>query len=299
MGRRMEKRIELDATPEQVWEAIATGPGISAWFVPHQVEPRAGGTIGQQFGSGFDVTGRVTAWEPVSAQGRGGRFAYGSAEAPPEGSPDYAYEFIVEGRDGGGAVLRFVQSGFLDGTDWDGEYDSFDAGWDLFLGNLRSYLEHFAGQPVANVVTMGFTPGSAAEIWPVLHRALGLSGHPAVGDAVVLAPDGPAPIAGVVDVANGEFLGVRSPHGLHRIGAEGEAGCGGQRLPLPLRRAGRHGGHDRRLAGLADASVPQRCAGRRPVSGEDIEAARSPDDQAVGAGRRSSDWRLPTRPNGR
>lgn len=218
--RRLELHVELDATPEQVWEAISTGPGISAWFVPHQVEPREGGAVAAQFGSGFDVTGRVTAFDP-----RTRRFAHGSAEAPPEGTADYAFEFLVEGRDGGGTVLRFVQTGFLD-EGWEGEYDSFHTGWDLFFGNLRSYLEHFAGQPVRNVLAMGWTDGSAADIWPVFHRALGLDGHPAVGDEITLAPDGPEPITGVVDVASREFLGVRSAHGLHRIGAEGEAGCG-------------------------------------------------------------------------
>lgn len=30
----------------------------------------------------------------------------------------------------------------------------------------------------------------------------------------------------MVDVADEEFLGVRSEHGLHRIGVEGEDGCG-------------------------------------------------------------------------
>ena len=132
----------------------------------------------------------------------------------------------MEGRDGGGTVLRFVQSGFLDDAGWDDEYDSFDAGWDLFLGNLRSYLTHFAGQPVQNVVSMAYTPGSASQVWPVLHRALGLAGVPALGAAVVLTPDGPPAIEGVVDVVNDEFLGVRSASGLHRIGAEGDAGCG-------------------------------------------------------------------------
>jgi uncharacterized protein YndB with AHSA1/START domain len=218
-ARRMEKRIELDATPEQVWEAIATGPGIGTWFVPHRVEPRLGGAIEQCFGGQMDVAGKVTAWEP------GHRFGYGAAE-PPEKGPDYAFEFLVEGRDGGGTVLRFVQSGFLDGGDWDGEYDSFDAGWDLFFHNLDQYLRHFAGLPATTVVTMGYTAGGAAEIWPRLHRALGLAGHPALGEEVTLAPDGPAPISGVVDVSSAEFLGVRSAHGLHRIGAEGEAGCG-------------------------------------------------------------------------
>jgi hypothetical protein len=45
---------------------------------------------------------------------------------------------------------------------------------------------------------------------------------------VTLDPDEPEPITGVVDdVASDEFLGVRSATGLHRIGAEGDAGCTG------------------------------------------------------------------------
>lgn len=220
MARDMEKRIELDATPEQVWEAIATGPGISAWFVPNDVQPGIGGTVSQRYGSGFDVTGKVTAWE------EGRRFAYRAAEEPPEGTADYAYEFLVEGRAGGGTVLKFVQSGFLDGPGWETEYNSFDAGWNLFFLNLREYLAHFAGQPAHAVVTMAYVTGDARSTWPVLHSALGLAGHPSVGDRITLAPNGPAPITGIVDVANEEFLGVRSAHGLHRIGAEGEDGCG-------------------------------------------------------------------------
>ncbi|WP_214364705.1 SRPBCC family protein [Pseudonocardia sp. H11422] len=219
--RELRKQIELDATPEQVWAAIATGPGISAWYVPHEVEPGAGGAVVRRFGSGFDATGTVTAWEP------GRRFAYGSAEAPPEGGPDHAYEFLVEGGDGGGTVLRFLQSGFLDGSDRDGEYDSFDTGWDLFFHNLAQYLAHFAGRSVVNVVTIGYATGvNAATAWPVLHRGLGLIAPPAVGDEVTLRPDGPEPITGVVDVAGEEFLGVRSAHGLNRIEAEGDTGCG-------------------------------------------------------------------------
>ncbi|WP_219412841.1 SRPBCC family protein [Pseudonocardia nigra] len=218
--RRLEKQVELDATPEQVWEAIATGPGIATWFVPHRVEPREGGVVEQDYGGGFTTSGRVTAWEP------GRRFAYGSFDQLSDGHPDYAYEFLVEGRDGGSTVLRFVQSGFLDGADWDGEYDSFDAGWTLFFANLRNYLRYFPGRPAQNAVAMTYTAGSAREVWPVLHRGLGLPGHPALGDEVTLAPDGPKAITGVVDVANDEFVGVRSAHGLHRIGAEGDAGCG-------------------------------------------------------------------------
>ncbi|GAY10295.1 SRPBCC domain-containing protein [Pseudonocardia sp. N23] len=218
--RELRREIELDATPEQVWEAIATGPGIATWFVPHRVEEREGGTMSADFGGGFADTGRVTAWEPLR------RFASGTAEPPADGRPDYACEFLVETRDGGGTVLRFVQSGFLDGADWDGEYGSFDAGWALFLFNLQQYLAHFAGLPVANVVTMAWADGGASTLWPVLRTGLGLDGPPAVGDTITLSPEGIVPITGIVDVSTDEFLGVRSARGLHRIGAEGESGCG-------------------------------------------------------------------------
>ena len=42
MGHDFETRNEItvDATPEQVWEAIATGPGIDSWFLGrNQVSP--------------------------------------------------------------------------------------------------------------------------------------------------------------------------------------------------------------------------------------------------------------------
>lgn len=55
---------------------------------------------------------------------------------------------------------------------------------------------------------------------------LGRPTRPALGDIATLTPNGPEPITGVVDVATDEFLGLRSATGLHRIGAEGDDGCG-------------------------------------------------------------------------
>lgn len=201
-----------------MWDAVATGPGISAWFVPNEVEPRAGGASTQRFGGGFDVTGRVTAWEP------GKRFAYGSAE-PPTGGADFAFDFLVEGRDGGGTVLP-VRPERLPRRGLGGRVRQPRPRLGPLLPQPALLPGHFAGRPVQNALTTAFIPGRAAEIWPVPHTALGLAGHPAVGETVTLRPEGPEPITGVLDVASPEFLGVRSAHGLHRIGAEGDAGCG-------------------------------------------------------------------------
>ena len=43
-GRRsISLQVEVPGTPQEVWEAIATGPGISVWFVPSEVDEREGG----------------------------------------------------------------------------------------------------------------------------------------------------------------------------------------------------------------------------------------------------------------
>ena len=40
-GRRwVQVEVEVPGTPEEVWQAIATGPGISSWFVPTELEER-------------------------------------------------------------------------------------------------------------------------------------------------------------------------------------------------------------------------------------------------------------------
>jgi uncharacterized protein YndB with AHSA1/START domain len=43
-GRRsVQVEVEVPGTPEEIWQAIATAPGISSWFVPSEVDGREGG----------------------------------------------------------------------------------------------------------------------------------------------------------------------------------------------------------------------------------------------------------------
>jgi uncharacterized protein YndB with AHSA1/START domain len=57
----------VPGTPVQVWQAIATGPGMTSWFTPAQVDERLGGAIVFDFGDqncGDDSSsGKVTAWD--------------------------------------------------------------------------------------------------------------------------------------------------------------------------------------------------------------------------------------------
>jgi uncharacterized protein YndB with AHSA1/START domain len=204
----LRKEITLEATPEQVWEAIATGQGIDAWFMGrNQVEPREGGRTAMTIGEHTEE-GVVTAWEPPR------RFAYRGES--PDGSQWMAFEWLIEGRDDGTCMLRLVQSGVL-GDDWDTEYDALSKGWDMYLHQLAQYLAHFRGRPATPVMAM--RPGAAAEdhAWSRLWAGLGLDGPPAEGDPVRLTADGLEPVAGVVDYVAPDAVGVRSGDGLYRF----------------------------------------------------------------------------------
>src|SRR3954453_23493910 len=103
----LELEIEGPSTPEQVWEAIATGPGISSWIHPTTVEEREGGTFTFDMGDGAR-SGTVTAGEPPH------RFGQETDWRAGDGSPatTLATEWIVEARSGGACVVRMVTSGF-------------------------------------------------------------------------------------------------------------------------------------------------------------------------------------------
>src|SRR5215467_4015956 len=103
-GRRsVQVEVELPGTPEEVWRAIATGPGISSWFVPTEFEERDGKPVAVKvdLGPGIEIRSPVTVWDPPRM------FA---TEAGLPGSPPIANEWIVEARGGGACILRIVQS---------------------------------------------------------------------------------------------------------------------------------------------------------------------------------------------
>src|SRR5688572_18576331 len=99
-GRRsVDAEAEVPGTPEEVWRAIATGPGISSWFVPTRVEERVGGEIMANFGPNMDSLAKITAWDPPR------RLVADNAEDGGPGSPTVATEWTVEARSGGTCVV--------------------------------------------------------------------------------------------------------------------------------------------------------------------------------------------------
>ncbi|WP_170980966.1 SRPBCC domain-containing protein [Mycolicibacterium sp. CR10] len=191
-GRRwVELEFLVPGTPEQVWQAIATGPGMSAWFTPTTVDERVGGAVEFDFGEGTGTSrGVVTEWQPPV------RFGYEehdwSGEAPP-----VATEVVVTSRSGDRCVVRMVHSLFTDRDDWDDELEGFETGWPGFFAVLRLYLAHFPGQPAANVRVMTVHSAGTDQAWSTLAYALGVAGVD-VGTVCEARP-GPPRLRGVLE----------------------------------------------------------------------------------------------------
>ena len=188
--------VTVDATPEQVWDAITTGPGVDSWLMGRTEIDAANKT------STFDMFGNtstsaITAWEP------GRRYAT-QEEKNPDGT-FMAFEWLIEARDGGGAVVRFVHSGLL-GEDWEAEYNGLSVGDQAYLTKLAVYLEHFAPR-TAKLST--FLPGPVTkDSWAAMTAAVGAGADAADGQ--------PARLDRARHRAGRRRRGVRRPAELRR-----------------------------------------------------------------------------------
>lgn len=223
-GRRsVQVDVEVPGTPEEVWKAIATGPGISSWFVPASFEERDGTptSVTLSFGPGMDSTSKVTSWNAPHSW-------TAESEGWVPGSPPIAHEWSVEARAGGTCVVRIVQSLFASTDDWDGQLEGASYGWPAFLRTLRLYLTHFRGQDSIAMKWMAPVAGTEAEAWAAVTGALGLDGV-GVGQRWS-SPAGVPAFSGVA-----EYVTERPYDALLRverpgpgIAAVGTIDCGGQ-----------------------------------------------------------------------
>ncbi|GII96556.1 SRPBCC family protein [Sinosporangium siamense] len=201
----LNQELELNATPEQVWEAISTGPGFDSWFMGRsELGAEEGGPANLSM-LGHTQRAVITAYEP------GARLATRGEESPD--GRFMAIEYLVEGRGGGTTVLRLVQHGVL-GDDWETEFEAMKAGWPIYLETLRQYLRHFAGRTPSVTTVARFGAGGPETVWKTVTESLGLAQHVEEGETVHL-PDGST---GVVFYANLPVnLGIRTAEGLYRF----------------------------------------------------------------------------------
>jgi uncharacterized protein YndB with AHSA1/START domain len=171
---RLEFSIEVPGTEEQVWQAIATARGMSAWFAPTELEEREGGALRFVMGPDMDSVGQVVRWEPPRRLVYEEDWAALMGQDPDALSP-LTSEFVVEARSGGTCVVRVTSSGFGTGAEWEQEWwDTLGPGWMPFFDNLRLYLAHFPGQEATPMEASATHAGDADALWAALRGGLRL-----------------------------------------------------------------------------------------------------------------------------
>jgi len=198
--RYVEVSVCVPGTPEEVWEAVATGPGISCWFVPTDIEPHEGGAMCFHLGENMDAAGRVTGWSPPH------RMTYEEVDWM-EGAPPLATEVTVTSDGGGTCTVRMVHSLFTSNEDWDNQLESMEGGWPSFFQVLRLYMESYRGEPCVSLSFNGGFDGAVAEAMPFLKSKLGFSGGEAQAPLTFMPVPG-SPLQ-AVDLSKGYVHGDR------------------------------------------------------------------------------------------
>jgi uncharacterized protein YndB with AHSA1/START domain len=138
--------IDVEAPPERVWEAVATGRGWDSWFMGrNEIEPRQGGRVRWSIGD-FTAESTVTTWDPPR------RFVSTGVESP-DGSK-HQFDYRIDQREGGGSTIRYVHSGML-GGDWEAEYEAMSEGDPMYLAKLAEYITYFSGRFATSIDAHG------------------------------------------------------------------------------------------------------------------------------------------------
>lgn len=244
--RYVEAEVEVPGSPEEVWHAIATGKGISSWFVPTSSDEREGGRTVSSFGPDMDAVATITSWNPpwnyvaesvetdsegtavesgdrAAAESTAGT-APGDMEAAEEGSGKVATEWIVEARSGGTCIVRVVHRWFSETDDWDAEFEGHAYGWaSSFFRMLKLYLTHFAGQDCLAFDLAAFSPSPSAETWRVVKTAFKID---TATQHVESAGDAPS-LSGSMEsteITDPELLAVRERSPIIKAALEGMNG---------------------------------------------------------------------------
>jgi uncharacterized protein YndB with AHSA1/START domain len=197
VAHRFEHVLEVPATPEQVWAAIATAQGTSSWMVPTEMDEHEGGAVAFHMGPGASSHGRITAYEPHRRIAYDEDWATLAGQSGADVTP-MATEFLIEARSGGSCVVRIVSSAFGTGADWENEFwADMEGGWRSMLDNLGSYLTHFPGRPATPLDASAELSGEPSDVMVALCRALGRDGGRGTEPATMAEPGSSVEVLGL------------------------------------------------------------------------------------------------------
>ena len=140
MTVRQETYIE--ASPERVWQVMASAEGIKQWLGPSQYEARAGAKISfdvKHNGQQFLMFGEVVTFDPP----RELAFTWTEQEVGAASWPSPTLVTLTLTPEGSGTRVKLVHSGFEKLPDATTQYEGYVQGWAVrpVLEGLKSLVE--------------------------------------------------------------------------------------------------------------------------------------------------------------
>ena len=170
--REIKLSIEVAATVDAVWDAIATGDGIKRWFAPFaSVEEGEGGTVSVAWAEGADWPSRITVWQPGSHL----RLVDLSDVDAVDAGTALTVDYHLSTADGQTRV-HLVNTGLPATPDFDEHFHLMTNGWRVFLWNLKHAVERHPGVPRRVISARPWVTGSREEVWGRLFGGVGKRG---------------------------------------------------------------------------------------------------------------------------
>ncbi|MGH9658275.1 MAG: SRPBCC family protein [Bryobacteraceae bacterium] len=173
----MEVSVEIGALPDSVWKMISEGQEIQKWLAPQaRVVPGEGGSMWLSWGEPYEAEARIDVWQPGERLRTNGLPSAPTREKVQGGPMAMIVDYRLEAAHGGKTVLRLVQSGFGDSSDWDDEFAGTSIGWRVYLSNLKHLLTYHPDKTPRGLMHMAVLRIPLAEAWSRLTTALSIGG---------------------------------------------------------------------------------------------------------------------------
>jgi len=140
--------LEIETTPEKLFESLSTDKGIAAWWTKAKTQAEVGAVNEFAFGAGA-VTFRVEKLEAGKA------VAWSADQVPPDWKGTQVLFELSKG--GRGSILRFSHTGFKTTTPM---VAATSYAWAQYLRSLKLFLETGKGEPYGSAASIaaGTTP---------------------------------------------------------------------------------------------------------------------------------------------
>lgn len=131
-------RVEMDVSPEQVYQALTSQQGLSAWWTQVSIDEKVGGLAKFLFGPNGEHPVHMQIKQLTPSQ----QVVWQCQLGPWENTGQFVFDIAAIER---GAALNFSHHGWPEADDF---YRHCNCKWGFFLGvSLKQYLETGIGKP--------------------------------------------------------------------------------------------------------------------------------------------------------